>query len=338
MKKIKYLIGCLFRMNFGRFFVTVRELARENKKLSVAVFFDILWCGIRYGAGYVDYRIFDFVRLSAKQRGTFVTRGINNEFIRKLNNKDDYYKFEDKSVFNALFKEFISRDWIFLKDVSITDFARFLEKNPVVIVKPVDAICGKGIEKISVAGDIAGLYDRLIQNGQTLVEEYIVQHEDLARINPYAVNTLRFMSIVDGGGEVHIMFRALRVGIEGSVVDNFNAGGMFVLLNEDGVIISDAVNKKTEMFDRHPSTAVVFKGTRIPSFKEAEEMVKRAAVTGAFEGIRYVSWDVAVTSSGFPVIIEANHNPGYDLLQSKVYLIDNEYGRLADFLRVCEKC
>ena len=317
-------------------FSTIRKLAKENHKLSLAVFFDILWCGFRYGAGYVDYLIFDFVRLSRKQRRTFVTRGINNEFIRKLNDKEHYFKFEDKTVFNSLFKKYIGRNWVCLKDVSAEEFVRFFEENPVVMAKPVDSICGKGIEKFSVSDcDSAELYERLIGTGQLLVEECIVQHEDVSRMNPSSVNTIRFMTIAgDSEQEVYVMFRALRVGVGDNVVDNFNAGGLFVLLNENGVIISDAVNKKTEIFTRHPSTDVVFKGVQLPFFKEAEEMVKESA--RVVPEIRYVSWDVAVTPKG-PVIVEANHNPGYDLLQSKVYLMDNEYGRLADFVAVATK-
>jgi len=300
-------------------FKTIRGVAKDNKKLTIGVFFDVLWCGLRYGAGYVDYRIFDFVKLSGKRRATFVTRGINNEFIRKLNNREDYYKFEDKSVFNTLFAEFVGRKWWSLSAGEV--FTEFCEND--VIVKPISAICGQGIVKIPVSQIGREDYDRI-------VEEVIVQHEAVAALHPQSVNTIRFMTIVDFN-EVHVMFRALRVGSGGSVVDNFNAGGMFVLLDEDGVIISDAINKNTDMFVKHPDSGVAFKGYGIPFFREAEVMIQEAAMV--VPGVRYVSWDVAVTPTG-PVLVEGNHNPGYDLLQSKVYLMDNEYGRLPDFRQV----
>lgn len=322
-------------MDFGRLFSTVRTLSKENQTPSAFVFLDMLWCGLRYGAGYVDYLIFDFIRLSGKQRRTFVTRGINNEFIRKLNNKENYYKFEDKAVFNSIFKEYIGRNWVSLKETSADGLAQFLEVNPVVIVKPIDSICGKGIEKIYTEDcDSGELYERLIKNGQLLVEECITQHDEVAAINPASVNTVRLMTIA-GDGKVYIMFRALRLGVGDSVVDNFNAGGLFVLLDENGVIVTDAVNKKTEIFHSHPTTGVVFKGTQIPFFEETELMISKAALRGAEEGIRYISWDIAVTPSG-PVVVEANHNPGYDLLQSKVYLTDNEFGRRGDFKNVIQ--
>ncbi|MCL1866444.1 MAG: hypothetical protein FWF82_03440, partial [Oscillospiraceae bacterium] len=283
--------------------------------------------------------IFDFVSLSAKRRKTFVTRGINNEFIRKLNNKSDYYKFEDKIVFNTLFDEFVGREWLYLKKSTPSEFAEFLDKHGAVIAKPTDSICGKGIEKVTAAdcdsSDLKSVYDRLIANNQLLTEEYIVQHEDLSRLHPESVNTLRFMTIVGDGYSdnkpVHVMFRALRVGSGGNVVDNFNSGGMFVLVDEDGTVSTHAINKNTEMYESHPETGVTFKGYKIPFFHEAEEMVREAALVVA--GIRYVSWDVAVTPDGV-VLVEGNHNPGYDLLQSKAYLETHEYGRLADFREV----
>jgi hypothetical protein len=309
-------------------FKTARRLAKENRKLAFFVLIDVLWCGFRYGAGYVDYLIFDFVRLSRKQRKTFVTRGINNEFIRKLNDRNSYYKFEDKSVFNEIFSEFVKRDWVKLKaGEEMPPFA-----HEYAISKPINAICGQGIEKVKVSEIVACDYDRI-------VEEVIKQHEAVGRLHPQSVNTLRFMTILgegnpDEGGQARtgtVLLRAIRVGSGGSVVDNFNAGGMFTLLDESGTIVSDAVNKNAQMFDSHPDSGIVFKGYEIPFFAQAQEMIIAAAKV--VPEIRYVSWDVAISPDG-PVLIEGNHNPGYDLLQSKAYLVDNEYGRLEDFKRV----
>jgi glutathione synthase/RimK-type ligase-like ATP-grasp enzyme len=330
MRKIKYLFQCLFRIDVARMFRTVHKLAKENGKFAPFVFFDMIWCALRYSAGYVDYLIFDIINMSAKRRRTFVTRGINNEFIRKLNRKEAYYKFEDKTVFNTLFKDYVKRKWARIPAGEA--FSGFennsgVADNTVVIVKPVSAVCGQKVEKTEIHSILPADYERI-------VEECIIQHDDVAKLHPSSVNTLRFMTIVNSNG-ANIMLRALRIGTGGSVVDNFNAGGLFVLLNEDGVVISDAINKKTEMFARHPDTDVVFKGYKIPFFKESQELVKRAALFAAEEGVRYVGWDVAVTPD-CPVFVEANHNPGYDLLQSKAYLVDNEFGRLPDFREVVD--
>ena len=334
MNKIKYLFRFISKMNFGRLFKSISQVAKENKKPSIVIFFDMIWCALRYGAGYLDYNNFNFAKMPGKRRKTFVTRGINNEYIRKLNNKADYDKFENKVKFNTLFKDYIGRRWVFLKDISAADFAEFVSDKQAVMAKPMDALCGHGVEKINLAGvDSTELYDRLTQSGQLLVEEYITQHSEISRIYSGSVNTIRIVTL-SCPDEVHVMFRGLRMGSGNSVVDNFHFGGMIAILNEKGEIIADAVNEKNEIFAAHPDSKVAFKDLRIPFLKEAEEMAKKAA--RLVSGIRYIGWDVAITENG-PVFIEANHNPAYDFFQTRAYMAKHEFGLLPRFEKVLGK-
>jgi len=332
MKKIGYLIRCLFRMNPGRMFKTVREVAKENNKLSFVIFFDMLFCAARYGAGYTDYKTFNFAKMSAKRRKTFVTRSVNNELIRRLNSRSDYAKFENKLAFNTLFKDYVKRDWVFLENITPDKFAEFIKGKDAVMAKPVDALCGHGVEKIAVDenADAKALYDRLTANKQLLIENYITQHDEIARIYPGSVNTVRMVTIACTD-EVYVMFRALRMGSGGSAVDNFHFGGMVSVLDENGVIVTDAINEKNEIFSAHPATGTVLKGIKIPFMKQAEDMAKQAA--RLVPGIRYVGWDIAITRDG-PVFIEANHNPAYDFYQTRTYMAEHEYGLLPLFKSV----
>ncbi|MCL2068386.1 MAG: hypothetical protein FWH00_00650 [Oscillospiraceae bacterium] len=332
MSKIKYIIRCVRYMDFRGMLRTVREIARESRRLPLCVFIDMIWCALRYGAGYVDYRIFNFARLSAKQRGTFVTRGINNDLIRRLNNRSDYRLMDDKAEFNKLFGGYIGRGWIDLRDSSAEQLAAFLAGKRAVIAKPVSEISGKGVIMVEQAHrkDPKELYCRLKQSGQVLVEEVVAQHHEISRLYPGSVNTLRLVTIAMPD-EVHIVYRAMRFGVGENVVDNFNSGGMFALVNDSGIIYTDAINKQTEMFHAHPTTGEVFEGTQIPFFAEAQAMTKEAA--RLVPGIRYAGWDVAITETG-PLFIEANHNPGHDMMQSKLLLMESEYGLLPLFRRI----
>jgi hypothetical protein len=321
-------------MDYGRMFGTVRQIAKEHKKLSVVVLFDIVWCGLRYKAGYVDYQLFGFAGLFGKQRKTFVTRGINNEFIRRLNVKSDYEKLENKVAFNRLFGDYLKRDWVCLDDITPAEFARFTEKHRVVMAKPLSSICGKGIEKIAVPDDcdVGALFKRLKDGGQVLVEECVVQHGEMARLYSGSVNTLRLVSVANKDG-VYIVSRVLRMG-SGGVVDNFNSGGLLAAVDENGVVFTDAINENSEVFATHPLTGIVFKGIKVPFFEAAEELVKSAA--GLIPNLRYVGWDVAFSEDG-PLFIEANHNPGHQILQARAYLTDYKYGLLPLFKEIIER-
>lgn len=334
MKKLKYIVRCIFSMDFKKMFGTISGIAKEYHKPWIVIFFDMIWCAFRYGAGYIDYQIFMFAGLNSKQRATFVTRGINNDFIRRLNSREYYAHFSNKIKFNTLFGQYLKREWIYLEDTDWDGLKQFVAGKSTIIVKPVDAICGKGIEKIHLNGqeDIKALYDKFKSAGQLLIEECIEQHTEINKIYSGSVNTIRLVTIANGA-EVHIVFRAMRIGAQGNVVDNFNSGGMFVLVDENGVISTPAINKKTVIYEEHPATGTRFEGFKIPYFEEAQQLVKMAAEV--VPQMRYIGWDVAITPNG-PVLVEGNHNPGHDILQSKVYLRDHSEGVLAVYQKAME--
>ena len=60
---------------------------------------------MRYNAGYMDYKIAEMYRLNDVQRRTQITRGISNNIVRRLNDKNSWHLFDNKAEFNALFPE-----------------------------------------------------------------------------------------------------------------------------------------------------------------------------------------------------------------------------------------
>ena len=326
---VKLIIRGIRRAKFKTIWQTAKRVAKEHKRLTLFVFFDMAWCVFLYGAGYVDYEIFEFGRIGGKARKTFVTQGENEKIVRELNSKEDRYLSDDKGETNRFFADYIRRDWLDLRLCEVAEFADFVSRHQYIIVKTPDGTCGKGIEKIHTKDiDAQEMYHKLVQSGQTIVEECVVQHSDIGALYPSSVNTIRLVTIADNSGKVHVVFRAMRLGASGGVVDNFNSGGMFVLIGEDGIISSDAINAKTEIFHRHPDTNSVFAGTKVPFFAQSMDMVTQAATL--LPRVRYIAWDVAVTENG-PLLIELNQHPCHLLLQSKVYLRNNKKGLLPIF-------
>ena len=60
MKKLKFLIKAILKMNYKEMFKVAHKISVEHNRLSLFTFFDIIWCGLRYGAGYMDYLEFEF--------------------------------------------------------------------------------------------------------------------------------------------------------------------------------------------------------------------------------------------------------------------------------------
>lgn len=324
MKKCKYYISRLFGSSFKKLFEVINIVHKRSGKNRIYLFFDIVICSIRYLAGYTDYMVFWFENLSHKQRKTFITRGVSNEYIKKLNNSKYYDNFDNKIKFNNVFKNYINRDFVDLSVSSFDEFKTFIDKHKIIIVKPVDGICGKGVEKINTAqySNVEDLYNKLKCDKQLLVEECIVQNKALSDLFPNSVNTIRLVTIRKKHKTV-VIFRVIRIGNGNNVVDNYNHGGMFSLVSEDGIVTKPAIDKKGNIYEYHPVTKTPIVGFKIPYFKESLDMVVKASEV--IEEVGYVGWDIAITNNG-PVLIEGNQLPGYDLYQSKIHLNDDNTG------------
>lgn len=84
MNKIKYLFKRILGMNYKNFFKTIKEIKNKTHKNSISIFFDIIICGLKYQAGYIDYNLFEMYKMDKFERNTIITRGINNEYIKNI--------------------------------------------------------------------------------------------------------------------------------------------------------------------------------------------------------------------------------------------------------------
>ena len=262
----------------------------------------------------MDYVVFEFYKLKAYQRKTQVTRGVNNELVKTLNDKNSWYKFDKKDEFNRIFADCLKRDWLDLSSCSDKELDEFLKKHPQMIVKPQDGACGKGVEKLDISDFDSNEAFRncCLENGQSVAEEIIVQHSKMDEMFARCVNTVRMVTITKNG-KVNVVFCSIRIGAGDTIVDNLNSGGMAALVDdESGVITTDAADKNGVIFEKHPDTQTTIRGFEIPYFKEGKELVLKAALR--VPEIGYVGWDIAFTENG-PLLIEGNHFPGHDIYQ-----------------------
>ncbi|MBR5485966.1 MAG: hypothetical protein IKV41_05595 [Oscillospiraceae bacterium] len=331
MGKIKYILSRLMGMDYKRMWETAKKVHEKTGRSTLVILFDIMWCGYKYMAGYMDYIVFEFYKLNAEQRATYITRGVNNNYVKRLNTRESWYKFEDKPTFNKLFAKYMHRSWIDISQKDEQEFSEFLQGKERIVCKPVDATCGKGIIFLNKDefGDHKELYNKLKSNKQYLVEEFVVQHPEISKIYDRSVNTVRLVTMVVNGVP-HVVFSSIRIG-NGLMVDNLNSGGMATIIDlKTGVITKPAMDKENILYEVHPYTNTPIVGTKIPCFDEAVEMVKEAALVVPEMG--YIGWDVAITKNG-PLLIEANHFPGHDIYQFQPHL-ENGYGLKPRFDRV----
>lgn len=311
MGKLIYLIKRIFGMNYRQMFAKIKEVRRKSGKSWIVIFFDMVYCGIVYQAGYMDYALFEMYDLDRSQRRTVVTRGINNGFIKKYNDPLYMPDIENKLRFAVNFSDFMHRDWLDVNSATKEEFDAFTLKHPVFMSKPVNGMCGKGIEKIDVRSFDGNPWSYVRSGPRVILEECVTQHEKLMALHPCSVNTCRVITLTQGH-KTTVVAAYLRIG-NGKVVDNFNSGGMVVPVEEfTGEIIYPALDKAGELYTVHPMTGVSIKGFKIPMWDAVLELVKKAGQVVPRVGL--VGWDVCVTDSG-PLLIEGNDFPGHDIYQ-----------------------
>lgn len=329
MKRILYLIKRILKMDYKGLFRTVKSVHKKSGISRIKLFFDIVKCGLKYGAGYKDYELCEWWNLNAEQRATYVTRGINNTIVTLLNNKEYYHILDNKIEFNNTFGEYLGRKWLDMSTATTDDLKSFLNGLDIIISKPTAEACGRGVEKINVAdySSVDALFDHLKSINSGLLEEFVVQHEDVSKLYPLSVNTYRIVTVLTEGVP-HIVYAFIRIGNGGRFVDNINAGGMAAPVNiETGVIEYPAFDKDSIYYETHPYTNCSIKGYQLPQWDKAVQTVLKAATV--VKEVGYVGWDVAATKDGV-VLIEGNPFPGHDILQMPPHVPD-KIGMLPQF-------
>ncbi|MBP3501364.1 MAG: hypothetical protein J6J63_04015, partial [Oscillospiraceae bacterium] len=314
MPSIKYIARVLSGVRFKKLdhiMEIVKEKSGQNK---VHTFFDILWCAARYGAGYYDYLMFGFYDMNGRERDTYLTR-VRNKKVQEIMNDIAYSdEFDDKLRFNENFAEFLGRKTLNGETATVADLTAFLDGQEAIFAKINHGDCGRGVEKLYVKDfeSPAAMLDYIQENKLVVLEQVLRQHEDMARLHPSSVNTMRILTdLVDD--TVHIAYITVKMGRGGGVCDNSGQGGVLCRVDiESGKICSPATDDYFNVYDKHPDTGIVFQGYQLPMVDEAIALAKKAA--RKVPQVGHVGWDVAITPSG-PAIIEGNDFPGTDLCQ-----------------------
>lgn len=194
------------------------------------------------------------------------------------------------------------------------DAVALIEREKGCIVKPsIESGSGRGINFIDEGESKASIVAKLDKMGQNyIVQEIVSQHYKLAAIHPESLNTIRFLTFFFKG-EVRLLSSVLRMGQGKSRVDNIGAGGFQCSIDCMGKLAPFAATADRNWVSVHPN-GLVFDGYDIPSYDVAVEMVKREhEKLGHFN---IIGWDVAISDSGAPKLIEFNLHPAQNQMTS----------------------
>lgn len=139
-----------------------------------------------------------------------------------------------------------------------------------------------------------------------IVQECVKQHPIIAKLHPSSVNTIRMLTL-NWRGKVVVLSSIIRMGANGSDVDNGHSGGIFCGIDKNGRLKDCAFTYMTgERFEKkHPTTGAVFTDCVIPNYEACKELVINLAPRlSGFS--RLTSWDLSINGGGKPLLIEVN--------------------------------
>jgi hypothetical protein len=281
----------------------------------VLLYLDCIYARFKYGCMINHYIHGHFYKLRRYERKKHFTYRHWKRIIPKVNDLDFVYILKNKVDFNVYFSDYIKRDWLYSKDMSIEQFKHFITKHGCAIVKPQSGLEGGGIKfvQFSAMDNIDYIYTKL-KNDDVLIEEKICQHPDMIFGNK-SVNTIRVYTLYNEfKNEVYILKTVVRVGIGNSIVDNSHSGGCAYEIDiMTGHIISTSFCYKTGIISHiHPGTDICMLGRKIPYWDDVLNMCISAAKK--ITKCRLIGWDVAITENG-PLLIEGNHEPDLCLIE-----------------------
>lgn len=276
-------------------------------KKKIKYFCDSLLCIAKYGALSDDYISMAFYEKCANERKKYVTTGNKRLFYKKFYDDEARDVLRNKDKFSKRFSKYIKREWIYTADVTTEEIRAFITRLERVVVKPTTSTWGIGVG-LKTTSDIEAIIDDVKKGNHYMIEQVIVNHPDVSRVNPDSVNTLRVETCIDSKGVFHLLNVLFMVGTTKTIVSNCHSGGMMCHVDiKTGCIDNAGYNPTGIWYEVHPASGIKLRGYKLPYIDQLEEYIK--GVCQVLPNARYVGWDVVITPEGFE-LIEGNFCPG----------------------------
>lgn len=268
----------------------------------------------------IDYRYYSVYKTVVKEDENlldYIPDSFYQTFIDEYySNPQESRSCDDKNLYDLFFYDINRPKTIFRKTkgqyldenyelISLDDaLKRAKSRNEVILKVAKFSMGGHGVmfwDAKSSSED--QLMEFLNSSDRIVCQEVLRQHEVLNRVNPTSVNTLRIVSFMFNG-RVNILSSVLRMGRNGSRVDNASSGGIVCGIKPNGQLKNVAYDTVANVYLKHPQ-GTEFESIVIPNYADCINLVTTLAKR--FSSVsRLISWDLAIGEDGKPLLIESN--------------------------------
>lgn len=294
----------------------VKEVKKETGKNKISILLDIMNCKNKYQANNLDYLAFQMYKLNNKERDTILTNGINEILIKKYNNEEYTTYFDNREQFLPKFHRYLLRDYLIISDneESYQEFNAFCKTHPSIIAKSPNNLSKPLIYKPNNK-TIKKIYNELLEKKLTIIEETTKQCNELSKLHPYSINTIKFITLNN-----NIIAAYLVIGNNKKELNNLEESGMFAPINLDtGIIDYLAIDNKGETYDKHLLTNESILWFTIPKWPRLKRFV--TSLTNEVKEVKYVEWNISLDND--PYLISASSKPNHYLYQLPIHRQDN---------------
>lgn len=296
----------------------IRDLTKFGKTPTEELISDMLKEASEHDVTFNEYLYYHFYEREETERREYIPLWeAVSRYIEEFNDYRTADLFFDKEKVYNKFKRFYKRKLMALHTYDQQERKEFLDFFRCagrVIVKPYDGGEGRKIRIFEDSADAEAVFGTLKRDYRqgAVIEEVVAQDERMASLHPASLNTLKITTLrLDD--ELVVLPPFMRVGTNGSVVDNGGAGGILCKLDENGTV-TDTADEKGQRFEYHPTTDKKLIGFQVPDLSEAVTLAKELA--SVYPEVRLIGWDIALSKDGY-VMIEGNSAPsfvGYQLI------------------------
>lgn len=312
---------------------TVQLLDIRNLK-----YLHLIFKGFTPNKGYY----YDFKKYGYKSYVTDTTRYLNTVFINypnrdMLNDKYACYLFLKDFTDKVVPVFALINDGFLFTVNKYRDADELFEHEQRVVLKPRQGRGGDGVMVLNIEngkiytskGEAKDLTSLIRPLKNYVLVPYVQQHEYSSGIFPGSLNTIRLMTCILDDKAVLLRAGHRFGNANTGDVDNFSQGGVSTIIDMETGILQDPVmwdhkNRRRRSIEVHPFTGQQILGVQIPGWTEMRDSV--LALHQSMKFIKYVGWDIAITSDGYK-IIEANYASDVDGLQMHRPLLTDEPNR-----------
>lgn len=247
-----------------------------------------------------------------------------SEIIGRLNNLEVTSAYSDKNITDKIFNN-VNYPKTIIKNIN--GFFYNEDNNPItkaeaidvcsnlnnVFIKPSLASRGRGIKRLNIIDGIVLNENKSIESLldsygiNFIIQEGILQHEVLSKLNPSSINTIRLVTYRDKSDTKLLNIR-IRIGRKGKVIDNDSGGGISVIINKNTGALSQLGYSKygKDNFEK-TDNGTLLHNYKIPFINNVIEKAKELHTQLPYAKI--AAWDFSINQDGKPIFIEWNSRP-----------------------------